>query len=530
MKPPAGCADQREVIVAYVMGEADAATSASVAAHLSDCAPCRAWAEQLRAEEQEVQDVFTKVAARVPRSVGRVPARCGGRPTSMIKPRSTSPTGGRRYRRAWWLPAVAAAGVLLVIGVWPGERGVTRAYGMSDVIAAVRSSTLHVRGEMFIPLNPPVGTDAVRTDWECWLDPAHGRLRQMTYWLHVKAEGSDVSIGERVIDGDYVMTVNHTEQWVEYARLDDFHRALERYHATNDIFTRLFGQRDESEKFVQIGEKEIGGVKYAVWQLEAEEPLIGVAGRVQCALNPRTGEIGEIHAWTKWRAQKEWQPSENLTLFERGIAIPDAVFDTTPPAGYTLKNTKETAIVPPLSIASDERNGLAYTQYISFKLPDGSVLLGWGSRDLESDASQEPLFAGLEFGGPLPELPIEYTALRQQYEDKEVVYTGRHVAYTQDADGFHEWSLYVAPEPNALPRWWNMHWVVHRFNVPDGRLTPLLFPNVSNLILIDGPQDFNDLVRGAMAELSESGQAPHGITYERVMQLARDVRTQNTHD
>ncbi len=504
MKTEAGCPDQRELIVAYVMGASGADVAADVEAHLSACVPCRAWLDQLRDEEQQVRDVFTALAQTPQRRISAPPGRA------------------RRLRRAWWLPAAVAAGVLLVIGLWPGEHGATQAYGMSDVLAAVRNSTLHIRGEMFIPLNEPAGTDVVRTAWESWLDPERGRLRQPTYWL--KNPPGEVSLGERIIDGDYLMTVNHTQRWVEFARLDDFHRTLEQRRAADDIFTRLFGQRDECGKFAQIGAKEIGGAQFAVWELEVEEPLIGIALRSQCALNPRTGEIGEVLSWTKWRVQKDWQPRLNLTLFERGLPISDTVFDTTPPAGYTLKNTKDTAPVPPLSNGSGQGNGLENTEYISFKLPDGSVLVAWGSRDLESDASQEPLFAGLEFGGPLPKLPIEYAALRQQFEDKQVTYAGRHLAYTRGGDRFHEWSLYVAPEANALPRWWNFHLVMHRFNLPEDRLTPILILSVSAAMPIDNAQEFDALVRGAMVELSETHQAPAGITFERVMQLARDVR------
>ncbi len=515
MKVPAACEEQREPIVAYVLGVLDADGAAGVEAHLAACATCRAWADTLQHEEQELKEVFMSIAEVTDRRIIPAPGHSG------------------RLRHAWWLPAAVAAGVLLVIGLWPGEHGAKRAYGMSDVLAAVRNSTLHVRGEMYIPLNEPAGTDVVRTDCEFWVDPEHGRSRQSFYWLEnppgktntAPGESRALSVGERIIDGDYVMAVNHTQKWVEYTRLDDFHRALEQRRTVDNLYTRLFGQRDESGKFVQTGEKEIAGVKFAVWELEVEEPLIGMAYRSRCALNAGTGEIGEVCFWTKWRVQKDWQLRLSLTVFERSLAIPDAVFDTTSPPGYTLKNTKETAQVPPLAEGGGQANGLQNTQYISFKLPDGSVLLAWSSRDLESNASQEPLFAGLEFGGPLPKLPIEYTALRQRLGDKEVTYAGRHLAYTRDGDRFHEWSLYVAPEANALPGWWNYHQVVHRFNLPEDRIEPLLMLNVSTAIPIDDAQDFDILVRGAMAELSETRQAPEGITFERVMQLARDVRT-----
>jgi anti-sigma factor RsiW len=109
MKMPAGCAEQRELIVAYVLGVSDADGATGVEAHLTTCATCRAWADTLQHEEQELKEVFMSIAEVTDRRMIPAPGRSD------------------RLRRAWWLPAAFAAAVLLVIGLWPGEHGAKRA-------------------------------------------------------------------------------------------------------------------------------------------------------------------------------------------------------------------------------------------------------------------------------------------------------------------------------------------------------------------------------------------------------------------
>jgi hypothetical protein len=41
---------------------------------------------------------------------------------------------------------------------------------------------------------------------------------------------------------------------------------------------------------------------------------------------------------------------------------------------------------------------------------------------------------------------------------------------------------------------------------------------------VRSPNDFDTWVRGAMAELSDSGAPPDGITYDYVMELSRQIR------
>ena len=43
-------------------------------------------------------------------------------------------------------------------------------------------------------------------------------------------------------------------------------------------------------------------------------------------------------------------------------------------------------------------------------------------------------------------------------------------------------------------------------------------------ILIETSEDFDKWILGAMAELSDDGNAPQGITYDSVLQLAKETR------
>ena len=59
-----------------------------------------------------------------------------------------------------------------------------------------------------------------------------------------------------------------------------------------------------------------------------------------------------------------------------------------------------------------------------------------------------------------------------------------------------------------------------RYNPADRQVHASGHLTVAGDIRISGRDDFDMLVLGALAELSDSGVAPHIVTYERVMQLS----------
>jgi hypothetical protein len=164
--------------------------------------------------------------------------------------------------------------------------------------------------------------------------------------------------------------------------------------------------------------------------------------------------------------------------------------------------------------------------------------LGWYIEGTVDYGSRAELFEGLEVGLSLPTLPVEVIcgltprnkAFRLQptevtYEDRSVVYAGRHLACTQKNDKLYEWAIYI---PNKEvdgrklshqceivvgleydnPRWWVNP---HRYNLY----------NSSTIIEED---EFDTFVRGAMADLSDSRLAPEHVTYDNVLNLADEIR------
>jgi hypothetical protein len=62
-----------------------------------------------------------------------------------------------------------------------------------------------------------------------------------------------------------------------------------------------------------------------------------------------------------------------------------------------------------------------------------------------------------------------------------------------------------------------------RINPPERKMRASGRSMCSPQIRIRNQADFDALVRGAMAELSDSGRAPAEITYERVLHLSRSA-------
>ncbi len=421
------------------------------------------------------------------------------------------------------VPVALAAAVLIAVGIWPGGHPAGRAYGMTDIPELIHAGVLHVRGEMFMPAVVPPGQERTRVEYEYWVDANGSRCRHTMPTCSIEAGKTVVTLGERVMDGEYVMTVDHAARTVMYTRLNELRRALETRRSLARFYEQLFGGQ-MLDAFHATGFEIVAGVKYTVWEYTTEEPLLDLAFRIECLMDRATGAIGGARAFVRQGTAGDWQLAMRMWPWEHVADPPTGVFDTTPPAGYTLVNTKETAELASLAYegGTGTGNGITNRRDIAFRLPDGSVLLAWGSQDLESEESQAKLFAGLEFGGPLPRLPMEITGLRQEIDGRTITYTGRHVAWSRHGDDFVEWSLYI-PLEKPPARWQIYYRVEQRFNVEPGRITPLITSNVSQPFFIDGAADFDELVRGAMTELSDDGPPPADITLERVLTMAAKV-------
>jgi len=135
------------------------------------------------------------------------------------------------------------------------------------------------------------------------------------------------------------------------------------------------------------------------------------------------------------------------------------------------------------------------------------------------------LFESLVIGGQLPKLPFEVYALKSSRDDEEITYSGYHLAYTEKADKFYEWGIYLPPE-ELDPAYTQLlsYLLEYRHNMENREVRGKLSLSTTAELTIDNPEDFNTFVRGAMAELSDDEQAPDDVTYDRVLRLAAQIR------
>jgi hypothetical protein len=441
-----------------------------------------------------------------------------------------SPPPAGRYRimnsknLRWFIPiAAAAAIVLLAVGIWPGETKDGRVYAMADVPDLLRTArTLHMKGVMYVPPAVLPGQKQVAVDLESWWDSANGRWRQASYSYSVTPTGTDIKLREMVCDGEFTMNLNNTDKSAEFEKLNAFRRLLESRRAFDDLTARL-GQARYTKGFARIGEEVLRGETFDVWE-GVFGPGSGLSYKAKWWLAPRSGHIARVCIWNQLQGASDWSPTMQYEVIERNIDPPLGVFDTTPPAGYALLNTKETAVVPELRVqGGGSADNISYVGHIAFELGSHAIILGWSSADANATESQADLFSDLRLGGPIPKVPFEVHALRRVFQDEQVTYRGRHLAYTQTGDRFHEWALYVADREPPSTETLNYINIEQRYNVPRNNRWTILTMGISDPISV-GPADFDLLVRGAMAELSDDQKAPAEVTYEGVMRLIDEAR------
>lgn len=543
--PEACCRSWRERVTAAVLGELDASGSEAVEQHLRKCASCRALHAALLAEEPDVRAAFEALAAAAGSPVGRSatgPAGIGNTPgvggsavdgrsiTTVTRndggtfPAAASPPRRRRLpmRFTFLMPAAAAVVVAVLVSTWPGGRSAAHAYTITDMPKIMRTAVIHTRGQMH-PL--PGRADSPVMECEYWFDLAGVRVRQPQPWYETGPEGTTLHARETIVDGEYELVLDHTARTAEFHRLNALRRVLHGQRTLRALLDRFFGGAERLDAFRRSGNETIDGAAYERWELEIEETtgLVAIGYRMHCALAPRTGDVGYVRMWVRMGGA-EWQPYLMLGKWERLSAAPAGTFDTTAPPGYALKNTKESAALRPLQYEGGaSAAGVSYKGHISFRLPDGSILLAWSSRDEQSDGSQAALFEGLTFGGPLPKLPVEIASLRQEIDGRTITYTGRHVARTR-AGEFHEWALYVPQGDAPSQKSRTLYQAVCRFNLPGDGPAARMDLFVSQPFFVESAADFDQLVRGAMSELAGGQAPPAEVTWESVLKLARETR------
>ncbi|HUU16902.1 MAG TPA: hypothetical protein VMW72_07130 [Sedimentisphaerales bacterium] len=425
----------------------------------------------------------------------------------------------------------AAAVIIIAVGIcmyyFTGD-GTTPVYGMSSLPELLRSAkNIYAKGWMYVPPIVPPGQERRKMVFEFWIDLENGRTRYTQPGTEVRDGKVTIKESQVISDGEYIMHIDHTERTVFFRKLSGFQGVLQTYQNLDTHLKQLFGNPEQMDKHELMGEEQIEGINYQIW--EGEVSQVPTAGgidarmKVRSWLSPHSGDLGRVKVRVKM-GDKDWFPLMEIYRFERNTLIPEDVFATKPPEGYTLYNNKETAPTKELVMGSFYSAGFSFIYHINFKLSDGSVIFCWSSEDTNSQDSQAALFAKLQVGGSLPKLPVVAYGLKQiGWPSNGITYTGYHLAYTKKEGKFYEWGIYT-PDKKPQPNDAFAYQTLHRFNPESIGGNWQLNVTLVGGIMIETADEFNVLVRGAMAELSDDSKTPEGITYNNVLQLTKQIR------
>jgi len=447
--------------------------------------------------------------------------------------------------------AVIIAGIFLALNLtdWRGPDSV--AYGINDVPGLLRDAkTLHVKGSCTYYLK---GQKPISCPVEYWMDSDNLRFRTRRVSRYRGREGGfadKYSEHEGVSGTTYRMSIDHTDRTVRYLKSSPFRiRFLMRARKERDMFLRHFYLKtDQLEGFEKAGQEEIDGVTFDIWEKKEDDSRQMIT---KYWIDPETGELGRYFRrflYDRYIDEERTKDgnrdpfvllNENkhewheylITCIERDKTLPDDIFSLEPPNGYTVTTGKEDAPdarVYYLTVASSAPSMTVCFRYTLGE--DGSVIVAWSNRSESSLESQAALFEGLEPGDPLPELTFVLHAMHPNFNiyrkiNESITYFGRHLAHTKKNDIHYEWSIYIPDSEPPRKSYHNRGVVLYdamlRRNPDDGQTRMMgLTPDTT----INSSEEFDALVLGAMAELSDDGRPPEGITYESVLDLACQIR------
>jgi hypothetical protein len=469
-------------------------------------------------------------------------------------------------RRVGWALATcgAAAAAVLVLALLVSTTARPRvAYAMADVPNLLRGArTLHVQSYTWSygpdPQFPSFEKVTILPQ-ERWIDVPGVRRKDVSFAAWSRADGSERGIDavEQVASGELTMTVRHNRKEVTYSKRTLLTQRLASRHLLHQTLHLL--SPDQVAAYKKVGREQLGGRTFDLWQRTHEgttrrrepgkEPETHkYTARVKCWLAPDTGEVGRVEQWTKHEPTGMWRPSYFLEKVERDVPLPEEKFATTPPKDYKVVVPADKPVVDSMvAWAAPVGDAGDVLGHVAFTLEDGSVIAGWSVRPRDKDGweketehpareeaekafrpkvaeMQRPVFAALKAGGPLPELPVVVAGLRSHtqpyWPDEEITYSGRHLASTVYEGRFVEWGLYVPDRKlAALPP--NCVYVM-RVRESARREERDFNPVYGHPIR--GREEFDEFVRGAIAERSADGQAPAELTYENVTRLAEEAR------
>jgi hypothetical protein len=444
----------------------------------------------------------------------------------------------------------AAAAMIVVVGLiygpWPGSDVGGKLYAMSNVTDLLqKAETLHIEGVFFLPKENASSNDWIQLPFEYWFDINRGWMR-----LHKPGGLKDPNSPEpkyydTVLDGKYQMQTFYEQSLrgesipvVRFTKFTPFQCRLEVRRAGMGSIMGMLGSINQMNNITKIGQEEINGTVFDVWEGEYFRKDRGT--KIKTWLNPGSGEVGRAFCWGKQNGDAKWIPHFELHKVERNIEFPVELFTTVAPQGVKLDNTKETA--PSALLGELGEGGRSYVGiHVGFTLDDGSIIAGWsvgnvdaaagscnpgsaaGSCDRWNLPSQIDKFRDLQVGGKLPDLPAKIVGFKMIPNTQEIVYKGYHLAVTQKQNTFCEWSIYI-PDRDVLPRksFYGYEVLTEYNNNKD------LFRNrdieLSDDLVIEGREDFERWVLGAIGDMSDTGAAPAHVTYNNVMQLSKKLR------
>jgi len=443
------------------------------------------------------------------------------------KPALTEPNIWRIIMKSKKVRFVAAAIFIIatVLSLTIFDKTVTTTYAITNIPQLLRQArTVHIKGWAIKPVPGMEVEQMPKYPLNYWFDLQNERARYIQTGSITKDGKTTFTELETIFNDQFMMNIDHTNKTVSYTRIRPFFKVLMVRQNLDGLLNQLFKSGKAFGNFEKTGQEDIDGVIYEIWQGEYDV-LIPDAPKVKMrvSFDPQTGNIAAMKAWGKIN-DGDWLPALDITTIRRNIDLPEQLFSITPPADYTMQNTKETAKENRgiMSIGNFHYKYLSIRLQISFTLSDGSILLCWSGIDSRQKDSQLTLFENLRPGSALPQLPIVVTKLESLMGTEPIVYTGRHLAFTQRDGQFFEWSLYVPKTPPSEPPL--AYKIIHKINDPKAkeRSTPRVI--ISAIVTIDSQKDFESLVLGAMTELGDDGKAAEHLTYENVLQLAKRIR------
>jgi len=424
--------------------------------------------------------------------------------------------------------SVAAVLTVAALALTFWSRSSAPAYAITDLAAQFEQArTIHVQGWHYFPEHTmPDGSAVPPSPIDNWTDVVNARVRFTTTQLTSGADGVNVYVSEVVRDGPSWMRMDHDPRSVVYFHVSEYQQKLGVRQISKLISGQLFGDITQLSNSIVVGAERIDGIACDIWQSDDAD-----GGRSRQWLAADTGRLVRAQDLRKLDSG-EWKVATDYSLIEYNVEPPEGTFSLEPPEGYTARNSPQTAYSMDLG-----KNGVPgfrdddWYYYcgpkLAFALTDGSIVLGWQSFDPMDAEKQAVLFEGVTFGGPLPKLPIEFYALIPDNGSSEPLYTGYHLAFTRKQGRFFEWGLYVpdgTPPADVQATGYEMlyrrnHEIARRFTFDHHDMT------VKPEFTIETPEEFDEWVLGAMAELADDGTAPENLTYQKVIDLPQQIRT-----